>query len=133
MCIASDTWHDACTTCYSTRILDILDQRTKVPNTEYYILRFRSIWHSYLSAAERYVDLILTPGLDITPLLVYFYRACRRIHREPAEKKKKTTKRLSSIANWYSFFKEDPCSCIVALLDWFADNYQYYFGKILEC
>lgn len=112
MCIAPDTWHDACTTCYSTRILDILDQRTKVPNTEYYILRFRSIWYSYLSAAERYVDLILTLGLDITPLLVYFYLSKNSWR---TWSKKKTTKRLSSIANRYSF-SENSCTCILALL-----------------
>lgn len=120
MCIAPDTWHDACTTCYSTRILDILDQRTKVPNTEYYILRFRSIWHSYLSAAERYVDLILTLGLDITPLLlVYFYRVCRRIHREPVEKRRREKKAV--------FY------CELIFLSWRSlhrsfDNYRYYFS-----
>lgn len=132
MCIAPDTWHDACTTCYSTRILDILDQRTKVPNTEYYILRFRSIWHSYLSAAERYVDLILTPGLDIIPLLVYFYRACRRIHREPVEKKEKNNKKTVFYCELIFLFQGRSLQLHRSFAR-FADNYQYYFGKILEC
>lgn len=62
VCAAPDTWHDVCTTCYPTGILDILDQRTKVLNTETILSQTRDKWkclHFEIHAESR-----LWPAVD---------------------------------------------------------------------